>query len=160
MAAVGVVDEHRFLIRPNCSLNGRQACAVYLLQVGVGLGIAGGFAAFDLWPILPFAGLELLALGACLYLCMSDARRQEVIQVQEVLVIITKSRHGLTRSWLFQRGWAQVKLLRPRVGWYSSRLVIRSHGNSVTLGAFLNEEQRVRLAADIGHAIDVQAYHR
>jgi len=155
-----VVDERRFFIHPNCSLSGRQACVVYLFQVGVGLGIAGGFAVLDLWPILPFAGLELLALGACLYQCMSNARRQEVIQVQEVLVVITKSRHGLTRSWAFPRGWAQVKLLRPRVGWYPSRLVIRSHGNSVTLGAFLNEAQRVRLAADLGHAIAVQAYHR
>lgn len=125
LAAADETGEHRFLIRPNRSLTGRQARAVYLFQVGVGLGIAGGFVALDLWPVLPFAGLELLVLGACLYRCAADGRRQQVVRVRGAVVAVAKSSRGLTRSWEFPRGWAQVRLLRPGVDWYPSRLVIR-----------------------------------
>jgi len=156
LAAADVRGGRKFLIRPNRSLTAWQMRSVYLFQVGVGLGIAGGFAALDLWFVLPFAGLELIALGVCLYLCGADARRHQVVRVRRAVVAVAKSNRGLTRSWEFPRGWAQVRLLRSRVDWYPSRLTIGSHGKSVTVGEFLGEEERVRLAADLGRAIVIR----
>ena len=158
LAAADVSGGKKFLIRPNCSLTGRQMRVVFLLQVGVGLGIVIGFAMMDLWFVLPFAGLELTALGVCLYVCGADARRQQVVRVRDAIVDVAKSGRGLTRSWRFPRGWAQVRLLRPRVNGYPSTLVIRSHGNSVTVGEFLGEDERVRLAVDLGRAIVVRPF--
>jgi len=158
LAAAEIRGEQEFLLRPNRSLTGRQVRAVYFFQAGLGLGIAGGFVVLELWPILPFAGLELIALGACLYLCGADAQRRQVVRVLESTVVVAKSNRGRTWSREFPRGWAQVRLLRPAVDWYPSRLIIESHGKSVTVGEFLTEEERVRLAVDLGRAMAVRPF--
>ena len=64
---------HRFVLSPNSSLSNRAMLAVYggICAVGVAIGIT--FAALGLWLVLPFAGVELAALGAALYVCVLRA---------------------------------------------------------------------------------------
>jgi uncharacterized membrane protein len=44
-------------------------------------------------------------------------------------------------------------LLAPKVRWYPSRLVLRSHGKVVEFGGFLNEPERWQLAGQLQRAI-------
>ena len=62
------------MIRPNCSLPWRGTVRFYLGIVIVSLGIAAAFAMKGIWLILPFAGLEMVALGAALYIVARDGR--------------------------------------------------------------------------------------
>ena len=51
-------------IKRNCSISPRDLLCVLASAACVSLGIAAGFALAGAWPILPFAGLEVLALAA------------------------------------------------------------------------------------------------
>lgn len=53
-----------------------------------------------------------------------------------------------------------ASLQRHATGWYPSRLTIRSHGREVEVGRCLNEEERERLARDLGEFIVLNHVHR
>lgn len=122
-------------------------------MVCVSLAIAVGFAMQGFWPVLPFAGLELLALGVALYVCTMDGHRSDVVSVDTHTVTVEKGRRAPSKTWEFNRAWTQVKLFRPRIVWYPSRLVLRSGGEEVEVGDFLTEDERLRLAKQLREAI-------
>lgn len=102
--------------------------------------------------ILPFAGLELVALGACLYCCARHANCYEHIVLRDDDLIIVKGQHKEQERYCFQRYWARVRIDRPRHAWYARRLKIVSHGRAVEVGRWLNEEERNALAQTLrGH---------
>jgi uncharacterized membrane protein len=140
-------NDHRSLTR-------RQLQLVFLVIAVICLSIASVFAVLGMWPVLPFAGAEVLAVGIGFYLSAVDGRETEVVSVNCDEVAVEKGRRRLRQRWVMQRAWAQIRLLPPRIRWYPTRLVIRSHGNEVELGGFLNEHERRQLAGELRDAIN------
>jgi len=143
---VDAASNLRVIIQPNRSLSWRQVKLVYLGVVAVSMAVAIAFALRGFWPVLPFAGVELLGLGAALYTCALRGHESEVVHVLPSTVTVEKGRRAPRARWEFARPWTRVRLLRPRVRWYPTRLTLGSHGRSVPLGEFLNEEERRHLA--------------
>ena len=143
----------RIVIRPNRSLTRRQLQLAFLGIAVVCLGIASAFAVIGLWPILPFAGFEVIVVGVGLYLSAAGGQATEVVSVCGDKVAVEKGRRQVSRRWEMQRAWAQVRLLPPKIRWYPSRLVLRSHGKALELGGFLNEQERQQLAGQLRRAI-------
>ena len=150
-------DHCRFEIRPNRSLDWRTTKFFYLALVCVSMGIAGGFAAMGFWPILPFAGAELAALGLAFYVCALRGTQREIVVIDDNTVAVEAGTTSLECTWKFARAWTKVILSRPRVRWYPSRLLLRSHGCEVEVGEFLNEQERRRLAGDLRRVINTGA---
>lgn len=144
----------RIVVRPNRSLTRRQLQLVFLVIAGICLSIASVFAVLGMWPVLPFAGAEVIAVGIGFYLSAVSGRETEVVSVNSDEVAVEKGRNRLTQRWVTQRAWAQIRLLPPRIRWYPTRLVIRSHGKEVELGAFLNEDERRQLAGTLRDVIN------
>ena len=132
------------VVRPNCSASWRTAKLFFAAMCGASLTVAIGFTFMGYWPILPFAGLELIALGAAFYLCQTRAEMVEVISRQGDRVAVEKGRGQPTERWDFDRHWVQVALLRSRIAGHPSQLVLRSHGRQVPVGEFLREDERAR----------------
>lgn len=146
-------DRCSFVVRPNQSLNWRQAkIFVLLLSIPV-LGIAIGFSLVGLWPILPFAGLELAGVWVALYIGVLRNRKCQVITVESDQVFIEKGNYQPEHSWKFNRSWTKVSLIPGQPGTYPARLLIRSHGKRIEVGEFLNEEERRELAINLEDAI-------
>jgi len=143
----------QFVIRPNRSFTWRQSWIAFGIVSATCLGVAAYWTAHGFWPVLPFAGLEVVVLGACMYRVSATGRETEVVSVGEATVAVEKGRHRPVERWEFPRAWATVALQGARHRWYPSRLVIRSHGREVGIGDFLNEEERVQLAGDLRRAI-------
>jgi len=139
----------RIVIRPNRSLTRRQLQLAFLGIAAVCLGIASAFAAIGLWPILPFAGAEVMVVGIGFFLSARAGEETEIVSVGGDKVAVEKSRRRAREHFELQRAWAQICLLRSGIRWYPSRLVIRSHGKAVELGGFLNEEERQQLADEL-----------
>jgi uncharacterized membrane protein len=139
----------RFDLRPNQSLTWPQARLAFLAVAGLSLTIAAGFAALGFWPILPFAGLEVGALGACLYFCARRGQRRELITVAEDLVEVQKGARRPQQGWRLPRPWTDVALQRRGAAWHPSRLLLRARGEGVEVGEFLTEEERQDLARDL-----------
>ena len=103
--------------------------------------------------VLPFAGLEMLALGTALYVVARRCCEREVISIAADSIRIERGVYYPRRCWTLARVWAQVVVERCPSAWYPSRLLIRSHGRTVEVGRFLNEEERQRLAVELTRSL-------
>ena len=141
------------MIRPNCSLSWRGALKAYSVIALCCLGIGVAFALHGIWPVLPFAGLEIAALGTAFYLCVSRSQIREVVTVSADLVTVEKGRQQPREHWECPRAWARVDLEPSPIAWYPSRLAVAFQGQQVEIGRFLNEAERCALAEELKRAI-------
>ena len=117
------------------------------------LAVSIGFAWLGFWPILPFAGLELLGLGAALYVTAKRAQSREVVWVSKDKIEIERGYRRPEQRWEARLAWAEILLKQAHSPLRDSRLVIRSHGDEVEVGPFLLEEERRRLAHALREAV-------
>jgi uncharacterized membrane protein len=136
----------RIDIRPNCSLSVRGALLFFGSLCCMSFTIAGLLAWRGFWPVLPFAGLEMAALGWALKLTLARRFHGQTITVTESDVSVESRDRTNYAQVVFPRHWAQVKLRRPASRLHPSRLTIESHGRQCELGSFLTEEERCGLA--------------
>lgn len=155
ISAVGGSDPSTqcLIIEPNRPMSWQTLVLLYLLMVFVSLVIGLAYFHIGLTLVLPFCGLEMLALGAALYVTSWRGSIREVVTVDEKSVAVESGRDKPTQRYEFQRPWTQVILERPSISWHPSRLLIRSHGRQVEIGTFLNEEERRGLAAALDKLI-------
>ena len=142
-------DGLAYTLRPNGSLGWRAAkwgCAGMILLTAA---VATWFTLRGAWLVLPFAGAEMLLLACTLYLACRWSRHAEVILVDRDTLVLQRGHARPEEEHRFQRGWARVVLVRDPSGWYPSRLLLRSHGRSVEIGARLVEEERLELAEEL-----------
>jgi uncharacterized membrane protein len=141
-----------FDLAPHCSLTPRTALLFFGSVCFATFGIAGAATIMGYWPVLPFAGAEMLLLGWALKTSMDRRHEHETIDVTESEVVIEYSK-GTPRRVVFPRHWARVKIRRPKSPLHRAHLVIESHGRAYEVGRFLSEEERRQLAAHLGLVI-------
>ena len=139
--------ECRIELAPNCSLTPRTARLFVGSLAFVTFAVALYFAARGLWPILPFAGLEIGLLAWAVRASMRSGAQREVITVADETVTIERGAGNRMSLMVFPRHWARVKLRGPQKTQHPSRLVIESHGRACEVGRFLTEEERRNLAS-------------
>ena len=130
------------VIAPNCSLSVRGAVLFFLTACAPCFGIAGILTFLGFWPVLPFAGLEMLLLGAALRISLARRHHRQSIMISESDVAIQTTIGKIHSEVVFPRHWAQVKLHRSTSRLHPSRLVIESHGRHCAVGDFLTDEER------------------
>lgn len=143
----GKAPVHRFELKPNCSLDSRTAAFFYFSIVTVSLMVAGGFAAMGFWPILPLAGLELLALGVALRLSMRRGRDRDVVDVGPEEVVVSRLRGRDRYDHRFRRAWTRIRFAAGQTASCPSRLLIGAHGQWCAIGEFLTDAERKGLGA-------------
>jgi uncharacterized membrane protein len=139
----------RLVIGPNASLTGGQALLFLGGVAVVALGIGVLFAARGAWPILPFAGLELAALGAALWVCLQRNRYREVIDFDGpwVRVEVGLVGKGVHASWELERCHTRAFLERDASRTSPLALVLASGAQRLVIGRCLTDEERVALCA-------------
>jgi uncharacterized membrane protein len=150
------VEGVRFVLRPDFGGHWRQTVWLYLSLVVTSMAVALAFAALGFWPVLPFAGLELTALGAALYVSARRGAVREVVRVSGAVIVVERGVSRPETRQTFDRYWSVVELSAPR-SWCPSRLAIRSGGRSMELGAFLQENERRTLARSLREIIGPMA---
>jgi len=151
----------RFIIQPDRSLSPRGIGIFFFAVCLLSMAIATGFLLLGAWMVLPYAGLEMLVLGACLYHIARTAGDYEVIAIRADMVEVRKGSLELERSRSsFPRAWSRAILRSHAKGWYPSRLTIGSHGREVEVGRCLNDDEREKLAQGLGEFIVLnRTYH-
>jgi len=141
---------HSFELAPHCSLSVQGALLFFGSVCFTTFAVAGVATWLGYWPVLPFAGAEMLLLGWALKTSMARRFEREHIEISESEVVIecTLAR-GLPRRVVFPRHWAQVKIRRPKSPLHRGQLVIESQGRGYEVGKFLTEEERRQLAAEL-----------
>ncbi|MEJ0086172.1 MAG: DUF2244 domain-containing protein [Pseudomonadota bacterium] len=135
-------------LAPHCSLSPRGAVVFFGAVCAGTFGVAGVVTVLGFWPVLPFAGAEMLLLGWALKANMARRFETESIDISETEIVIEYAR-GTPQRVVFPRHWARVKIRRPKSPLHRGQLVIESHGRAVEVGKFLTEEERRQLAAEL-----------
>ena len=142
-----------YVVMPNQAMAWKVIVRCYLAISLLTLAIGMGFYLNGLTLILPFSGLEVIALGLALYFTARQSGERELITISTDLIAIERGHEKPVSKNEFQRAWSTIVLERPAHHWYPRRLFIRSHGVQVEIGAFLNEQERQGLAEELQRAI-------
>ncbi|MDZ7842487.1 MAG: DUF2244 domain-containing protein [Gammaproteobacteria bacterium] len=140
-------------IRPNRSMSARQLAVFVICFAVLSLAIALSLFSIGLWLVLPFAGLEILAVGVAIGYSMRRSAGYEWIVVTDREVSVQKSEFGRSQSYNFQRYWTQVRLERGPSRLRPGRLLIGSHGRFIEIGREFVDEDREIFAARLTGAI-------
>jgi uncharacterized membrane protein len=136
------------VIGPNASLSRRQAVLFMGGMCGVAFAIAGFFAVQGYWPILPFAGLELAALGAALAVSLRRNGYREVVRFEGDTVCVEKGEVSRGLSLRLRMPRTQLRVLLESGPYRNSptRLLLSWTGQQLELGRCLTDAERERLA--------------
>jgi len=137
-------------IRRNCSIAPRALWLALAATAAVSFGIGTGFAVFGAWVILPFAGLEMVALGAAFYCVSRHAGDYERFVEEQGALKVEIRDAGRTSVHEFNPHWARVVLKEHG---RKPRLALRSHGRELEVGRHLPDEGRLALAALLGQRL-------
>ena len=147
-ADAGNAGAYTLTAKRNNSLSTSGRCLVFGFIFVVSFGISTAFAAFGAWPVLPFAGLEMLVLFLAFRYIERRSGDYERLTVNGDKVLLERMEHGRVGQFEFNRYWAQ--LVYDPAG---SRLALRSHGREVEFGRYLTEEERVKLTQQLKERI-------
>jgi uncharacterized membrane protein len=144
---------HRIEISPNASLSWQSAAIFFGSIAAASLFIAIIFVAQGYWPILPFAGIELAALGWATLHSMRKSRQRDTVLLEATRVVVEKHRLEGHQRMEFPRCWARARLEADARRHYPSRLLIRAHGRACEIGDFLTEEERASLRSRLNELL-------
>lgn len=144
-----------FEVRPNCSAS-RSGVLLFFGAISLfSLLIALRFILLGVWLVLPFTLLELLVLGACLYLLERRSRYCETLLIgPDVILFVAQNGAKILQECRFQTHWVQVVLQLDRRSWYPGRLLLQSHGHCIEIGACLTEDDRKAFAATLKASLE------
>lgn len=144
----------RFVIQPNSSLSWPQVIIYFLIIAGTCLAVAVYFTFKGAWMVLPFAGAEILLLGAAFYISARRCSLKEVISISSDTLYIERGRHSVEQQFEFTTAWTKVALKPPKYKNYPSRLMIGSHGRLIEIARDLCEQEKKKLANDLRSSLD------
>jgi len=139
---------HWFLKR-NCSVTPGQLGWLYASLCVVSLGIGGIFWVQGARMILPFAWLELAAVGVAFLAYARHAADGERISLQDGHLVVELENAGRLERAEFHRDWVRVE---PRADG-RSLIELSGHGRSVNVGRYVRPELRPALAQEIRQAL-------
>lgn len=144
---------HSILLRPNQSTDWKSSLLFIFIIAFTCLSIGIGFAFAGAIMILPFAGLEVLFVGICVYLVMKKTYKQEVITLSKEKLKIEKGEGKINQVWEYYRMWSFVSVERPEHPWYPAHIVVTSKGERVPIGDFLTEDEKDDLVNNLERII-------
>ena len=154
----GADRETIILVKPNHSASWRQnlwllaALAVPSLSAGIAFALAGA------WPILPLAGIELLAVGSALYWVNWKLEYRHVIRFTDSNVMIDKGYFVPKRRWQFSREEAALRITPEAHPWQAPALSVHDRLSETRVGEFLNREETLKLLNLLKQQLNVRTY--
>jgi uncharacterized membrane protein len=133
----------------NCSLTPAQLFGAYLMLCALSLAIALGFTWHGASPVLAFAGIELLLVGAALLVYARHAADHEQITLADGSLAVLHQRGHQTERHEYRAAWVRVEPLS------SDRSLIELTGDGQTsrVGRYLRPELRQPLAQELRRAL-------
>jgi uncharacterized membrane protein len=137
------------VLYPNRSLGTTGFALLMTAIVLVSVAVGAGFMMVGAWPVTGFLGLDVLLVYLAFRWNDRQARRAEFVRLDgDGLSVRRLEPDGHSQCWRFEPYWVRVSL--EQVGRHDRRLVLRSHGRQVVIGAFLTQDERQELA----HALE------
>ena len=138
-----------WLLKRNCSVTPAQLGWLYASLCVVSLGIATFFWFQGAKLVLPFAWLELMAVGSAFLVYSRHATDGERISLSGQQLVVELENAGRLERAEFDREWVRVE---PLAG-DRSLIALSARGRSVNVGRYVRPELRPALAREIRMAL-------
>jgi uncharacterized membrane protein len=145
----GVTQALQWLLKRNCSITPRQLGQVYGSLCGVSMAIAAFFFVQGATFVLAFAGLEVVAVGAALFVFARHAADREVLTLTGHQLQVEQWNGSRVARTDFSADWLTVE---PAAG-QGSLVQIAGRGQTVRVGRFLRPELRADFARELRRAL-------
>lgn len=142
-----------WLLRPTRSMTWPQAKRFIALITTISAFIAGAFASLGYWLVMPFSGLEVLAVAVAFYLVLRDGERREVVRIEGEQLVIEAGRREREQRYEFHCLWVRVQLSRSRYRYHPTRLLLGAHGKAIEVGRFLTDKERETFSQSLVNAL-------
>jgi uncharacterized membrane protein len=138
-----------WVLQRSNSLAPRQLLAFYASLCVLSLGIAAGFWVQGARMVMPFAGLEMLAVGVALWVVARHAADSERIELRDDRLTVEHASGSRMERVEFQPAWVRVE---PGHG-DRSLIELSGQGRRIAVGRFVRPEQRSQLASELRWAL-------
>lgn len=145
--------DYQLILRPNCSMKWALVVRLYAAFCCFSVLIAGGFAYFGYWMVLPFSGLEMVLLGVGLYVTCKKTYRQEVVIFKKDQIIIEKGLKKVLESYCFNIYFVRLVIENKDKKYKSHKINIGMCGKYVEVGGFLDLSEKDSLAFELNDGI-------
>jgi uncharacterized membrane protein len=139
----------QWFLRRNCSISPQQLIWMYGSLCLLSLAIAAFFWVQGAALVLPFALLEMIAVGCAFWVYARHATDGEKIVLQDSQLVVELERGGKVQRAQFQRDWVRVEPCRDD----QSLIEVYGQGRSISVGRFIRPELRPLLAREIRQAL-------
>lgn len=143
----------RALLTPHRSL-GNTGFAILMGALLFGWIATGAFfLSAGAWPVFGFFGLDVLAVYIAFRLSYRAARAREEVSVSRTSLDIRKvAPSGKSEAFRFNPFWTRFLVARHQeIG--ITAMAVEGQGRSVTIGSFLNPDDRESFATAFGRAL-------
>ena len=138
-----------WLLKRNCSIAPRQLLAFYASFCLLSLAIAGLFWLKGAVLVMPFAGVELLAVGAALLAYARHAADSETIRLLPGRLTVERVNGAQVEQVEFAPSWVRVE---PESS-DRSLIELSGQGRRIAVGRFVRPELRRELADELRWAL-------
>lgn len=138
-----------WVLKRNCSIAPRQLLWFYASLCVLSLGIATMFWLHGAPMVMPFAWLELLAIGAAMMLYAAHATDTESIALRDDALTVEHLSGTRIERVAFQPAWVRVE---PEHG-DRSLIELSGQGRRIAVGRFVRPELRHQLAEELRWAL-------
>lgn len=138
-------QQQEWLLKRNCSLAPRQLAVIFGSLAAVSLAIAGAFAARGAWMVLPFALVEVLALGAAFLVYARHAADYERIVLCRDCLLVETCRATRVRREQCVPAFARVEYAGSR----RELVGLVAAGRRIEVGRYVPESDRAGLARQL-----------
>ena len=142
-------DGVQWQLQRNCSVTPTQLFGFFVSLSVVSLGIATFFWFQGATLIMPFAWVELAAVGSALLVYARHARDGELISIQGGQLVVELETAGRLERAEFNREWVRIE---PKDG-DGSLIEVSGQGRSIRVGRHVRPELRPALAREIRFAL-------
>jgi uncharacterized membrane protein len=144
--------EFGLIVKRNCSTSPRDLLWILASIAVLSCGIGAAFAWLGAWLVLPFAGLEVLALAAAFLLNGRHAADYERFALREGKLVLEICEAERLARYEFQP--ARVRL-RERVRGPEYRLLLCSGASEIEIGRHWDSERRQVLAQQLRRELSI-----
>jgi uncharacterized membrane protein len=142
---VSSAQQQEWLLKRNCSLAPRQLALIFASLATVCLAIAAVFTARGAWVVLPFACIEVLALGAAFFIYARHAADYERIVLCRDCLLVETCRAERLRREECTPAWTRVEY----TGTKRELIGLVAKGRRIEVGRFVPESDRPDLARQL-----------
>lgn len=142
---LGEAIRYSIVLRPHRSAGAGAVRTVLCLVAVAWLVVGVVFVVVGAWPVAPFLGLEVLLLYGAFRLNTRAGNALEAINLTDNALTVRRVDFWGKQKWFsFPPNWLQVNFDEPPSN--LRLLELRSHGNSLVIGKFLQPRERLELA--------------